>query len=186
MRPKSIRWQPCLVGLAGLACVIGGCVRPKAQSQTLRVEPPAPPVEPTESEKRRLYADAMQSGVERVDRGDYGVALGFFESALKVAPDSIEARLALGACYESIGDPIRAIREYRAILATNPNDADAYANLGTSYIKLYHREKNSAWLAMADDAWNRSLQLNPNQPDVRQYVASLPSPHGDGGDAPPP
>ncbi len=169
---------------AGRFCTIGfalglagwtGCGRPGDAQPVMRVEPPPAPAPLNPAERRRGHDDAVERAVALAERGDYGTALGWFEKALEYEPTSPAARLGLGACYESIGDPVRAIQEYRRLLATNPADADAYANLGTSYIKLYHRERNSAWRDLARQAWEQSLRINPRQPDLRGYLASLDS-----------
>jgi hypothetical protein len=38
---------------------------------------------------------------------------------------------------------------------------------------MYHREKRAAWKRMATAAWERSLALNPQQPRVQGYLASV-------------
>lgn len=138
-----------------------------------RVEPPPPKPKLTPPEQHKQYIQSYERGLALAERGDYGVALGYLEQAVQLKPEAAEARLALGACLESIGEPLRAINEYRAVLALQPRNADAYANLGTSYMKMYRKERNGLWLEMAREAWERSLALRPSQPDVRSYLASL-------------
>lgn len=167
----------CLFVLIGCTLVsLVGCKAPTAKSDAIRVEPPLPPAKPTEREKERRYAAAYERGLAVARRGNVGVAVGFFEEAVSLRPESAPARLALGACYEQMGDPLRAIQQYRIVLGLNPDDADAYANLGTAYMKLYEREKNDAWRSLACAAWRRSLELRPRQRDVQSYLASAESP----------
>jgi tetratricopeptide (TPR) repeat protein len=105
-------------------------------------------------------------------REQYGPALAVFEEALRLNPNDVDALFNLGACHESVGDPLAAINIYRDVLRIRPNDPDCYANLGTSFIKMYHREKTAAWKKMATEAWKQSLALNPHQPRVQGYLAS--------------
>jgi len=149
-----------------------GCGSQEKREDAIRVQPPEKK-KLSPAEVKREYAMSYERGLAMVKRQDYAVALGYFERAVELDPASIEARFALGACYEQTGDPVRAIRQYRQILAVRPNDADVFANLGTSYVKLYQREHNKVWLQMARDAWERSLSLRPNQSDIRNYLASI-------------
>lgn len=162
-----------IVTLAAVA--LAGCSFQEKHEDAIRVQP-AEKKKLSPAEERREYAMAYERGLAMAQRRDYAVALGYFERAVELNPTSIEARFALAACYEQTGDPIRAIRQYRQILAVTPDDADVYANLGTSYVKLYQREHNKLWLQMARDAWERSLALRPNQSDVRTYLASIDAP----------
>ncbi|MFQ5425043.1 MAG: tetratricopeptide repeat protein [Phycisphaerae bacterium] len=104
------------------------------------------------------------------------MAVGAFETATSVNPDSFEAFFNLAACHEQMGDPFRAMNIYRRLLNLRPDDPDCYANIGTCCIKLFHRERNVGWRTMAIEAWRHSLNLRPDQTDVREYLAScLPS-----------
>ncbi|MFO0972961.1 MAG: tetratricopeptide repeat protein [Phycisphaerae bacterium] len=151
-----------------------GCADMKPRKpEALRVEPPPPkpPMDPIE--KRKRYAMAYERGLALADQREYGVAVGYLEQAVELSPDSTEALLALGACYEQMGDPLRAIRVYRQVLERDPDDIDALTNLGTSYVKLYHRERNKLWLQLARDTWRRALEVRPNQRDVQVFLAEL-------------
>ncbi len=160
----------CLAAL--VLALLSGCGAQEKREDAIRVQPPEKR-KLTPAEEKREYAMTYERGLAMAQRRDYAVALGYFERAVELAPASIEARFALGACYEQTGDPVRAIRQYQQILTIRPNDADVYANLGTSYVKLYQREHNKVWLSLARDAWERSLALRPGQSDVRNYLASI-------------
>jgi tetratricopeptide (TPR) repeat protein len=159
----------------GIVVTLAGCSAPQSSStrvvDRVILEPPENQVALSPEEQTRLFDEAWKSGEEAVERGQYGIALAAFEQAAQLRPDSVEALFNLGACYEQLGDPMRAIGLYRKVLAARPDDADCYANLGTSYIKMYYREKTPAWRRMARGAWRQSLQLNSDQPQVRRYLA---------------
>ena len=150
----------------------GGIGRSKHSAPTMvQVEKEGGQKPSTPAEQAANFDQTYAEGLRLVKNGEYGLALGAFESACDSRPNSPEALFNLGACHEAIGDPLRAINYYRRVLDISPDDPDCYRNLGTSFIKLYYREKSPAWRKMAVDAWNRSLELKPDQPDVRSYLA---------------
>jgi predicted Zn-dependent protease len=124
------------------------------------------------AQRGAAFRAAYNEGLRLANDGQYGLAIGAFEKAAALEPSNTAAVFNLGACHESIGDPLRAVNYYRRVLEVDSNDADCYRNLGTSFIKLYHREQSPAWRKMAYDAWRRSLQINPDQPDVRRWLSS--------------
>ncbi len=130
----------------------------------------------TDSQRDRAFDAAYAEGLRLVERREIGPALAAFERAVALRPDSLEASFNLGACHEALGDPLRAIGVYRQILSIHPDDADCYHNLGTSYIKLYHRENSPVWRKLALKAWRRSLELNPHQDDLKSFLAQTESP----------
>jgi len=162
-----------LLALAGWGLVMPGCQaagKSKTGSQGLAEAPEeAPPMTP--AQRDRAYRAAYQEGLRLVQKAHYGLAIQRFEQAAELKPLSAEALFNLGACHEAIGDPLRAINIYKRVLELHPEDSDCYANLGTAFIKMYYREKSPIWRKMARDAWQRSLAMNPNQPDVRAFMA---------------
>jgi len=126
----------------------------------------------TPAERNRRFREVYKQGVELVTSEQYGLALASFEEAVHIKPDNTDALFNLGACHEAIGDPLAAINIYRDVLKIMPNDPDCYTNLGTSFMKMYYREKSPAWKRMAKEAWEHSLMLNPHQPHVREYLES--------------
>ena len=126
----------------------------------------------TPRQRSQRFHESLARGAQLASRGQYALAIDHFQEAVDLNPDSIEAWFNLAACREQTGDPLGAMDVYRRILAIHPDDADCYANLGTCSIKLYHRERNPAWRDMAIQSWRRSLDLNPQQPDLRRYLAS--------------
>lgn len=165
-----------------MACMLTstGCTSFQAHPPVQEKKPTVVTVEnefskltPTQRESR--FREAYEGGLELVKRGEYGVALGAFEEAVTLKPNSAAALFNLGACHEALGDPVKAIPIYRNVLSLMPNDPDCYANLGTSYIKLYRLEKSPGWKNMARQNWNQSLKIDPNQPDIKGYLAELDS-----------
>lgn len=149
-----------------------GALFRKPEATALHVEPPVKQ-ELTVEQRGQTYQAAFQHGLELTRKGEYGLALGAYEAAVEMNPNSKEALFNLGASHEALGDPFKALTLYRRVLAIDPDDADTYRNIGTCCMKLAHRERNGAWLDMARSAWQRSLELQPNQPDVAGYLAGL-------------
>jgi len=125
----------------------------------------------TAEQADREYNTAYAAGVTFAEKAEFSSAMQAFERALLVRPTSTDALFNLGACHEAIGDPARAVNIYQQVLRVTPNDPDCYANLGTSFIKMYVRERSPIWRRMARDAWQRSLELKPDQPKVKEYLA---------------
>ncbi len=158
-----------LIIVPGLLASIGCRVGDESTGQGLVQAPEKPPeLTPAECEDRFLASHA--EGLKLAGNRQYGLALRSFERAVALKPTSTEALFNLGACYEASGDPLRAINIYRTILRVTPDDPDCHFNLGTSYIKLYHREKSPVWRKMAREAWQRSLELNPEQAEARRFL----------------
>jgi tetratricopeptide (TPR) repeat protein len=163
--------------LCAVIMAVSGCSAFQKKDATAQglVEPPKREPGMSPAELSRQYRAAYAEGLAWAQKGEYGAALGAFEKAVELKPDSAEALFNLGACHEAIGDPARAVNYYRTVLELTPDDADCYANLGTSFIKMYYREKSPVWRKMAREAWRQSLELKPEQPDVQRFLAATES-----------
>ncbi len=125
----------------------------------------------TAVERDRRFRRVFNEGVRLVQGRQTGPALAAFQEAVRLQPNSTAALFNLGACYEELGDPMRAVHLYRRVLTITPDDPACYFNLGTSYIKMYYRDKSPGWRKMARDAWGRSLALQPGQVEVERFLA---------------
>lgn len=123
-----------------------------------------------EQERQRRFKNAYDYGIKYAREKRYAEALAGFEEAVRLQPNSVPAHFNLAACYEGIGDPLKAIGIYNRILRFRPDDSDCYHNLGTSYMKMYHLDKSPQWKKLAVQAWQRSLDLRPDQPKIKEYL----------------
>lgn len=171
---RSVCWAAVVVTAVTL---ISGCKSNQKTGQQVATGSPIIDVEQsndpgrlTQEQRASQFQYSYDTGMEMVSRQQYAHAMGAFEEALRLNPSSRETMFNLAACYDSIGDSMRAIQMYRQLLEANPNDADCHANLGTAFIKLYYRERSPAWRKMAWDSWERSLRLNPEQPEIQRYL----------------
>lgn len=157
---------PVSVGCSANKLAANGDV---GKTSLVEIEDTTPEITPRQRESQ--YKQCHEDGLRFAREGRYAMALSAFEQALKLKPESVSAMFNLGACYEATGDPLRAINVYRRVLEIQPNDPDCYANLGTSFIKMYYRDRSPIWRKMARDAWKESLRIKPGQPGVREFLA---------------
>lgn len=101
----------------------------------------------------------------------WGKAITAWRKVLKALPDNLEARSGLGkALVMSDRDFSEGTRLLKAVVAADPNDADAWLALGIGYQNL-RRD------AEAVVPYKQYLKLKPNgqsAPDVRESLKSLP------------
>ncbi len=60
-------------------------------------------------------------------------------------------------------DYAQAIEEYQEVLVIEPENAQAYKRIGSSFYSIGNEER-------AVEAWERSLQLNPADDDLRNFI----------------
>jgi tetratricopeptide (TPR) repeat protein len=58
-----------------------------------------------------------------------------------------------------------ALQRFQQAIAANPNDADAYYNMGAAYHQLGRQMRNQAYLSQAESLYLQALQRNPNHVD---------------------
>lgn len=66
-----------------------------------------------------------------------------------------------------------ALQRFQQAIAANPNDADAYYNMGAAYHQLGRQSRNQAYLSQAEALYLQSLQRNPNHVDSHRGRAVL-------------
>ena len=72
----------------------------------------------------------FDAGRKAEEGGDSAAAVKHFQAALRLAPDFYPARNGLGTQYMRKGDLQAAEREFRQVIAEDPNSTQAYFNLG--------------------------------------------------------
>lgn len=66
-----------------------------------------------------------------------------------------------------------AINEFQKALNLNPNDADAYYNLGASFYALGKQSNNQKWLEQSEQLYRQSIANNDQHVDAHRGLASL-------------
>lgn len=79
----------------------------------------------------------------------------------------------LGTQAYSSGQFAKAINEFQRALTSNPQNADAYYNLGSSYYSLGKQQKNSQWVTQAENLFRQSISLNDQHRDAHRSLACL-------------
>jgi len=100
--------------------------------------------------------------------GRYNDAMHAYKVAAHLAPANMEIQNNIANLYLIKGDTTRAISQYQMILQYDPALVDIWMNLG---IVCALSKKYDA----ARQAWEKALQLAPDHPAAKAYLARLPS-----------
>ena len=71
------------------------------------------------------------------------------------------------------GQFAQAINEFQRALASNPKNADAYYNLGSSYYQLGQQQKNRQWIEQAETLFRQAISLNDRHTEAHRSLAGL-------------
>jgi len=98
-------------------------------------------------------------------------ALRAFEKAAEYDPASSAPHEQIGSCHVHLRDFDRAEAAYAKAVKINPQSAAAHRGLGVVYMSRYvlNRERDE-YRAAAMEHWNRSLEIEPDQEDLRGFV----------------
>lgn len=116
------------------------------------------------------FTALSQMGNIYYDMGRYNDAIPWYEKALQIHPDDPGVRTDMGTCLHYVGQHKRALQEFEAVLAKNPNFAHALHNLGI--VKQVGLGDSKG----AIEAWEKLLATNPDYPaaaQVRENLAKL-------------
>ncbi len=104
--------------------------------------------------------------------GDGDRALAAYEEAFRIDPTSVATMMGLGRLYVDRREWEKARRVYRSLVLQNVDPsvgiskAEVYYWLGVIHVELGEKDK-------AKGMFQRALELEPNNPTVRQALASL-------------
>jgi tetratricopeptide (TPR) repeat protein/ferredoxin len=110
--------------------------------------------------------DLFQSAGTLVESGNLEDAVGKYEAAVAIAPDSAPLRFNLGGVLRRLGRNEAAIEQLEAARNLSPEDADVYVELGLAYMAAGMNEKAIAALTHA-------IALNPDGPESRTHLPDL-------------
>lgn len=71
------------------------------------------------------------------------------------------------------GQVAQAINEFQQALIANPQDANAYYNLGYAYAALAKQNQNAQWTEQAEQLFRQSIALNDQHVDAHRALAAL-------------
>lgn len=112
------------------------------------------------------------------DQKRFQEAVPWFEKALKLDPKNVGARTDLGTVYFNLGQPRKALSEYRRSLALQPDHQPTLFN--TIIVNL----EGTHDVAAARAAWERLHRLNPGYPGLDSLKQQLDSSGGTGSAKP--
>jgi acyl CoA:acetate/3-ketoacid CoA transferase beta subunit len=96
----------------------------------------------------------------------YQKAIEYYQQALKITPSNVDVRTDMGTAMFYLGDPDKALVEFKKALSYEPNHANTLFNTGI----VKWQGKKDAPGALA--AWEQLLRTNPGYPE-RQKVEDL-------------
>ncbi|MDO9229558.1 MAG: tetratricopeptide repeat protein [Syntrophales bacterium] len=82
-------------------------------------------------------------------------AIEYFNNAIKLQPDFVEAYIGRGCAYSDLGQHQRAIEDYNEAIRLRPDFADAYGNRGLAYYSLGQQQR-------AIEDYNQVIRLKPD------------------------
>jgi tetratricopeptide (TPR) repeat protein len=107
-------------------------------------------------EERIARAETMQ--------GQHDQAVAALTRAVAINPSSITLQQAAARALIADGRYADAYAHYQKMLERFPRDTDALTNYGLLAARLGHPEE-------AMDSWQKSVDINPNQPNAHLYLA---------------
>jgi len=100
------------------------------------------------------------------------IARATLEMAVQMDGQLAPAHEALGFCLFRLQQYEASEESYQRALAADPKLPRSYAGLGSIYALRYVQDKSQTALRdRALENWHRSLELDPNQPKIRNLVA---------------
>ena len=107
--------------------------------------------------------------------GDYDRAIRSTRQAQRINPMSAEPHIVLAGVYEAQNDMRKAMRAYRMALRLAPDDSAIHNACGALNVRLTQRGGAEARIARqrACAHFRKSLQMQPNQPQIRRLLAGL-------------
>lgn len=107
-----------------------------------------------------LAVEYNRQGKSAMGRTAFDKALSINSNSNEWLPGSMRI---LGKYYRSKGLYKESLQAYQEVIELRPNDADAYLGLGVTYWKMSEPQ-------LAKGAWERSLQLNPDNNEAKGWL----------------
>lgn len=137
----------------------------------------------------RMYKTALEVGANQpmvlvnlgttyIKQNRLQAAMETLRAAVKQDPQLSVAYQWLGYCYHRSGRYDEALAAYGSALQYDPKNAEANAGRGIVYMTMYLRSRRQPQLReLALEHWHRSLELDSNQPRLRDLVAKYGNPN---------
>lgn len=117
-------------------------------------------------EERAKYATwSNELGTNHKNTGDLSTAVTYYQQAITIKPDLVEAHFNLGDVLQRQGQLDLALKAYRQAVTINPNYAPAHNNIGNI---LRHKGK----LRQAIEAYQKALEIEPDLPLIHNNLGN--------------
>lgn len=114
----------------------------------------------------------LRLGMTYLRQRRYQPAQFILERAANTAPDRPEPSLSLGYCMLCQQDLNAALNYYSHAYQLAPQSPEALNGVGVTKMMIFLDNQQDPQLAVdALEFWHRSLEINPNQPKIRNLVA---------------
>jgi tetratricopeptide (TPR) repeat protein len=112
------------------------------------------------------YDSFVEERIARAEtqQGQRDQAVAALTRAVAINPSSITLQQAAARALIANGRYADAYAHYKKMLERFPRDTDALTNYGLLAVRLGHPEE-------AMDSWQKSVDINPNQPNAHLYLA---------------
>jgi tetratricopeptide (TPR) repeat protein len=179
------KWTALVVFALLVAVALAGC-KQQQQSQWSQgqagqnqvVAPPAMVKNSTEIQQLETIAKAnagnanawIALGNAQMDAQRFAEAISSYQRALNLDPKNVDVRVDMGTCYRGVGQPEKALEEYKKASTINPRHPMAQMNAGVVYAYDLGRK------AEAIKSFEKYLELAPNAPnaaDIRGEIQKL-------------
>ncbi|MCB1056041.1 MAG: tetratricopeptide repeat protein [Acidobacteria bacterium] len=156
--PKTLRYGLAAVALVlAVALAWGSAARNRQYDTALTILGDTVAKRPGNSRALNNY------GVALLDAGRLNEAIGYFSSALEIAPDD-SAHTNLGLALAQRGQAKLAVEQYRKALEINPDNAKTLVNLGNALLQQGQLEE-------AAQRYRHALEVDPGRLEAKNGLA---------------
>jgi tetratricopeptide (TPR) repeat protein len=113
----------------------------------------------------------VELGMVYIRMKRYGPGRLILEKAVELAPDYVDAHVALAFCLLKQNEYKSALLQYKYCLLLDEENCEALNGVGVVFMLLYMENPEDKKLATdAIESWHRSLEIKPNQPKIEKLV----------------
>lgn len=131
----------------------------------------AEPLRKKQSAKWSMETTAK--GVEHFKAGNFDAAMKYFEHALQIDNENVEALVARGALCANEGKISAAIKDFRDALAICPTHRNANKYLTATLVEYGIQQEKEGLLPEAAKSFNSALALDSNQRTAKDHLEKI-------------
>ncbi|MBI5047865.1 MAG: tetratricopeptide repeat protein [Deltaproteobacteria bacterium] len=117
----------------------------------------------SKQEAEKLAIEHQTYGNKYDDNGQFKEAIEEYKKSLEYVSDNAETLFNLAIVYLKANKPTEAAVTLEKLVKLSANDAEGYTLLGIAY-------RGCGKETEAKSAWERSLEINPDQPKVKEML----------------